>query len=125
MHTKLGAAGALHAIVVVGLGAFGAHLMTGFTPDQLDTFEIGVRYHMYHAIGLMIIAFAAEHIGYTKMLRWAGYLMHIGIFFFSGSIYLLVLTGEKFLGPITPIGGFLFVIAWALLAISFWKHKKA
>jgi len=108
--------GAVFAGLAVALGAFGAHaLRAALSPADLATFEIGVRYQMYHALGLLAVAWA--------MTRWeagtlqvAGWSFVVGIVVFSGSLYLLVLTGPRWLGAITPIGGVAFILGWALLA---------
>jgi len=114
------ALGALSAAVAVGLGAFGAHgLRARLTPDVLATFEVGVRYQMYHALALLAVAWAAG--------RWtsggitaAGILFAAGTLLFSGSLYLLALTGQKWLGAVAPLGGLAFIAAWLLLAWGAW-----
>lgn len=113
--------GALAAFVAVGLGAFGAHSLQGkLSPDLLGVFETGVRYQMYHALALLAVAWAVT--------RWpsspaglAGWLFLAGIILFSGSLYLLALTGVRILGAITPLGGLAFLAGWALLAWSAWR----
>lgn len=108
--------GALLALVGVALGAFGAHGLRGTLSTQdLATFETGVRYQMYHALALLAVAGAAA--------RWpggsasvAGWLFVVGILIFSGSLYVLVLTGQRWLGAVTPLGGLAFLAGWALLA---------
>ncbi|MBP3962164.1 MULTISPECIES: DUF423 domain-containing protein [Paenibacillus] len=126
MFNKYGAYGAIHALIAVVLGAFGAHaLKDRLTDDMLNVFETGVRYHMYHAIGLFLLALAAERIGQGKGIRWAARLMHIGIFLFSGSLYALSLSDIKPLGIITPFGGLAFIVAWAVAAYSIWKAKSS
>lgn len=110
--------GAVFAFLAVALGAFGAHaLRATLSPADLATFETGVRYQMYHAFGLFVVAWAAS--------RWtgapvsiAGWLFVVGIVVFSGSLYTLVLTGQRWLGAITPLGGLCFLAGWALLAWS-------
>jgi uncharacterized membrane protein YgdD (TMEM256/DUF423 family) len=105
----------------VAAGAFGAHaLKQRLAPDLLAVFETGVRYQMYHALGLLVVAFASD--------RWrgvnfnlAGWLFLIGTILFSGSLYALCLTGVRVLGAITPLGGLCFLAAWALLAWGVWK----
>ena len=107
--------GCLSALVAVALGAFGAHGLRGrLVPDMLMSFEIGVRYQMYHAFGLFVVAWASS--------RWpdsnfnpAGWSFIVGIIIFSGSLYLLSLTGIRWLGAITPAGGIAFLIGWAIL----------
>ncbi|BBH21532.1 DUF423 domain-containing protein [Paenibacillus baekrokdamisoli] len=125
MFKKYGAIGALHALLAVVLGAFAAHgLKERLSADMLAVFETGVRYHMYHGIGLFLIALAADRIGESKGIRWAGRLMHAGIFLFSGSLYVLSLIKFKWLGIITPFGGVAFIIAWGLAANAIWKSKR-
>jgi uncharacterized membrane protein YgdD (TMEM256/DUF423 family) len=104
------------ALLAVALGAFGAHgLRARVTPADLEIFETAARYHMYHAIALFAVAWVA--------FRWpggathtAGWLFVGGILVFSGSLYLLVLTGQRWLGAVTPIGGLLLLAGWGLLA---------
>lgn len=113
--------GAVSAFVGVGLGAFGAHgLRDRLGADMLATFEIGVRYQMYHAFALFAAAWAAT--------RWpgaltnaAGWLFVVGTIVFSGSLYLLSLTGQRWLGAVTPLGGLAFLAGWLCLAVACWK----
>lgn len=108
--------GAVTAAIGVGLGAFGAHgLKSRVSPEMLVVFETAVRYHMIHALGLLAIGWAAT--------RWpggtvqaAGIAMLAGIVVFSGSLYVMVLTGARWLGAVTPLGGLSFIVAWLLLA---------
>jgi uncharacterized membrane protein YgdD (TMEM256/DUF423 family) len=110
-------AGALAAMLAVLLGAFGAHaLRAKLTPDLLAIFQTGVQYHFWHALGLLAIALALPHFPEAAALRWAGWLMLAGILVFSGSLYLLSVTGARWLGAITPLGGTAFIVAWALFA---------
>lgn len=107
--------GCAFAFIAVGAGAFGAHgLKTRLSADMLGVFEIAVRYQMYHALALLAVAWAAT--------RWPGTLITVsgvcfiaGILIFSGSLYLLSLTGIRWLGAITPIGGLGFLAGWACL----------
>ena|SRR5438132_289613 len=111
-------AGAIAAFVAVGFGAFGAHGLRGrLTPDMLAVFETGVRYHMYHALALLLTAALVPRIE-GKAIVAAGWLFVAGIVLFSGSLYLLAVTGVTVLGAITPIGGVAFLAGWALLAVS-------
>ena len=116
------AIGAVAAALAVLLGAFGAHaLAERVRPERLQTFEIGVRYHMYHALALFVVAWAsAQWPG--GAVHAAGYLFLAGIFIFSGSLYLLVLTDTGWLGAVTPIGGLAFLLGWGLLAWGVWRH---
>jgi len=114
-------AGAVAGMIAVGFGAFGAHGLRGrLTPDMLAVFETGVRYHMYHALALLLTAALATrdmaHGG--KAIVAAGWLFVAGIVLFSGSLYLLAVTGVTMLGAITPIGGVAFLAGWAALAIA-------
>jgi uncharacterized membrane protein YgdD (TMEM256/DUF423 family) len=109
------AAGSLMAFLAVVLGAFAAHaLKLRLSQDMLNIFETAVRYHMYHSLGLLAVAWATS--------RWpqssaplAGWSFIFGIIVFSGSLYILSLTGIRWLGAITPIGGVAFLIGWAIL----------
>lgn len=110
--------GALMGCVGVGLGAFGAHGLKGrLSPDMLAVFETGVRYHMYHALALLLTAALMSRID-TKGMVVAGWSFTAGIFIFSGSLYALALTGVTMLGAITPIGGVAFLVGWIALAIA-------
>jgi uncharacterized membrane protein YgdD (TMEM256/DUF423 family) len=112
------ALGCASAFIAVGLGAFAAHgLKTRLAPDMLAVFEIGVRYQMYHAFGLIAVAWA--------LTRWPGAwtsagggLFVAGTLLFSGSLYVLALSGIKWLGAITPLGGLAFLAGWLCLAWS-------
>jgi uncharacterized membrane protein YgdD (TMEM256/DUF423 family) len=106
--------GALSALISVAAGAFGAHaLRERLAPDMLAVFETGARYQMYHALALLAVAGAVG--------RWpgpataAGWLFVAGTVLFSGSLYLLALTGHRWLGAITPLGGLAFIAGWAAL----------
>jgi len=110
--------GAVLAGLAVGIGAFGAHGLRGtLSAEDLATFEIGVRYQMYHALALFAVAWAADRWGGTSV-PWAGWLFVAGIVLFSGSLYLLVLTGTRWMVAVTPVGGLAFLVGWALLAWS-------
>lgn len=114
--------GGIAMALAVSLGAFGAHGLQGkLSAEMFDIFETGVRYNFYHAIGLLIIGVLAFHLPETGLLRWSGWLMIAGIVIFSGSLYLLSMSGVRWLGAITPIGGICFIVSWILLAIAVWK----
>jgi uncharacterized membrane protein YgdD (TMEM256/DUF423 family) len=112
--------GSANAALAVILGAFGAHaLRARLTPAMLDVYRTASQYHFYHALGLLVIAALATRIPDSAMLRWSGWLMTAGIVLFSGSLYLLAVTGTGWLGAITPLGGLAFIAAWvALLAMA-------
>ncbi|MDQ0428262.1 uncharacterized membrane protein YgdD (TMEM256/DUF423 family) [Planomicrobium stackebrandtii] len=114
-------AGAVNALLSVAFGAFGAHLLEGRVADKyLDTWQTAVQYQMFHAVGLMVIAIlmSSSLLGNLGSLNWAGYLMLAGIVIFSGSLYILSLTGISILGAITPIGGVAFIAAWVMVIIA-------
>jgi uncharacterized membrane protein YgdD (TMEM256/DUF423 family) len=109
------------AFVAVLAGAFGAHtLRPRMSPELLAVFETGARYHMYHALALLGVAWAASQWP-TPPVRAAGWLFVVGTAVFSGSLYLLSLTGARWLGAVTPVGGLLFLGGWIALAIGIWR----
>ena len=121
MHRGFFVTGAVLAGLAVLLGAFGAHGLEARVPaERLDTFETGVRYHMYHALALLLLGLAAPHLPGWQA-SWAGYLFVAGIAIFSGSLYVLVLSGVRWWGAVTPIGGIAFIAGWVLLAWSAWR----
>ncbi|XCI75132.1 MAG: DUF423 domain-containing protein [Flavobacteriales bacterium] len=118
---------ALSGSLSIVLGAFGAHTLKKILPDEkLLSFETGVRYQMYQALALLILGLFLE--AQNNLEKWSLGCMMIGIFLFSGSIYVLSLEGYwkwnmKFLGLVTPLGGLLMIIGWALLAVLFAKMR--
>lgn len=115
--------GALSGLVSVVLGAFAAHGLRGQLDERLEhAFETGVHYQMVHSVVLLIVGLMVEHWGRHWALDSAAWSFVAGILLFSGSLYLLALTGMKWLGPITPIGGLAFIVGWALLAIGIWQN---
>ena len=113
--------GAISAFVGVVLGAFGAHaLKQRLDPGMLEIFEVGVRYQMYHAFALMATAWALSHwSGSAGVL--AGWFFVGGTVIFSGSLYVLSLTGVRWLGAVTPLGGLAFLGGWLCLAWFVWR----
>ena len=108
----LAAIGGVWALIAVTLGAFGAHaLRVRLAPDLLAVFETGVRYQMYHALAILAGAFAYGRWA-TAQTLWAGWLFTAGILVFSGSLYLLALTGARWWGAVTPLGGLCFLLGW-------------
>ena len=106
------------ALLAVAMGAFGAHALRGaLTADMMAVYHTAVNYHMWHALGLGLVAMLSLHYPQSLLLRWAGWLMCAGIVLFSGSLYALSISGIKWLGAITPLGGSAFLIAWLLLAL--------
>lgn len=118
-------AGAVLAGLGVAAGAFGAHLLTGrLDADQLDIWRTASSYQMYHALALIVAArFLARHP--TRLLRASCGLFIVGILLFSGSLYLLVLTGQSALGAITPLGGLAFLAAWGAFAVGAIRALRA
>ena len=110
--------GAVFGFLGVTFGAFGAHaLKDRLSPDMLSVFETGVRYQMYHAIAILLVASAIGHFGNARLLSAAGWLFTAGVVLFSGSLYALALSDVRILGAVTPIGGLLFLVGWAALAV--------
>lgn len=111
--------GTVSAFLTVAFGAFGAHgLRDRVTPDMLETFQTGVQYQFYHALGLIILALVIRHFGPQTLFNVTGWLFLAGTLLFSGSLYTLVLTGIKQFGMITPIGGLCFLAGWITLLIG-------
>src|SRR5690606_25030244 len=119
--------GAVYGLLSVVLGAFGAHAFRKIlSPEKLESFETGVRYQMYAAFFLLIVGYILKF--ETTSEKWISILMIAGTFIFSVSIYLLAFNGIsgmnfKFLGPITPIGGLLMIVSWAMLIFYFLKNR--
>jgi len=105
--------GAINMALGVILGAFGAHaLKTRLSPEMLSVFQTGVQYHIYHALGMFMVAALLIPYPNAGGLRTGGWILFAGILLFSGSLYLMALTGIRWFGPITPIGGACFIIGW-------------
>jgi len=113
------AAGGLAALAAVALGAFGAHSLKGrLSPEMLTAWHTAVAYHLFHALGLLIVGLTIAQLPGSALLKWSGWLMLSGIALFSGSLYGLALSGERWLGAITPAGGLAFLGAWALFVAA-------
>lgn len=109
----------------VAAGAFGTHgLKRVITPDLLTTWNTGVLYQLVHGLGILVTSLLHGSMS-KNLLRMAGYAMVIGTLIFSGSIYLIVLTGVTRIGAVTPIGGVLFLTAWAMVAIAAWSGTNS
>ncbi|MEL4893934.1 DUF423 domain-containing protein [Crocosphaera sp. Alani8] len=115
--------GSILAALSVAGGAFASHALKNKLSDRyLEIFETGTRYQMYHALGLVLIALLLTRVEMAPVtMISAGYAFIIGVLIFSGSLYALSLTGIKWLGAITPIGGVAFIIGWLSLAIAAWR----
>ncbi len=116
--------GSLNAGLCVILGAFAAHKLKGTLPENLlNTFQTGVQYHFYHSFALIMLGGLMLHINTQPgSLKYAGFVFMLGIFLFSGSLYGLSFSLGKWLGPITPLGGLCFILAWFMMAYGIFKH---
>lgn len=109
----------------VALGAFGAHGLAGILEanGRADTFETASRYHMYHALAVLGVAWLSTL--YTgRLIAWAGYLLVAGVVFFSGSLYILAIFDVGIMGAVAPIGGTAFVLGWVLMGVAAWQGKR-
>ena len=114
--------GALNGALAVLLGAFGAHGLKGrVDASMLDIWSTASHYHFYHALGLLLIGLLARQLGGAAGVVAAGWILFAGMLVFSGSLYLLVLTGHKWLGAVTPLGGLALIAGWLWLAWSLWR----
>jgi uncharacterized membrane protein YgdD (TMEM256/DUF423 family) len=109
----------VNAVLAIALGAFGAHaLRARLEPRLLEVFHTAVLYHLFHTLGLAVVALTALKLVNSRALAWSGWLMMVGIVLFCGSLYLLSVTGARSLGAITPLGGVAFILAWIAFAIA-------
>jgi uncharacterized membrane protein YgdD (TMEM256/DUF423 family) len=116
--------GGINAALVVLLGAFGAHaLKARLSVDMLAVYQTGVHYHLFHALGLIAVGLAVTQISDSAYLRWSGWLMLAGIVLFSGSLYVLSVSGLHWLGMVTPFGGISFIVAWILFVMAIVKSS--
>lgn len=123
MHNKSFIAGCVYAFLAVGLGAFGAHaLKERLSADMMAVYHTGIQYQMFHALALLVVALAYAYAGDSNKVRWAGRLFQLGIVLFSGSLYVLAISGLKWFGAITPLGGVSFLAGWMMLALSLRKR---
>ncbi len=130
MHKSFLIIGSLLGGLAVILGAFGAHKLKELVPiESVNSFQTGVQYQMYHALGLILIGIIFEKFPHS-FTTWAGYSFLAGILLFSGSLYALTAlkatgqVGLKGIGIITPVGGLFFVAGWLFLLLSFLKSKS-
>lgn len=109
----------------VAIGAFGAHgLKTHLSNEMMQVYKTGVEYHFYHALGLLLLGVLGFSMP-SNLLNWSAIFLTIGIILFSGSLYIMAVTGIKWLGAITPLGGLSFITGWLLLFIAVWKKFPA
>lgn len=108
---------AISGLVAVILGAFGAHFLKGIiSPEMLETYKTGIQYQFYHTIVLLAVGVLMSFFN-SKALKWSAYLFVIGMLLFSGSLYVMAISGVKALGIITPFGGVIWIAAWILLIV--------
>lgn len=108
-------------VLAVIIGAFGAHaLKPKLTEELMQVYKTGVDYHFYHALGLLLVGILSLYLP-SAWLNWSALLLTLGIILFSGSLYVLALTGIRWIGAITPIGGLSFIAGWVILFIAVWK----
>jgi len=114
---------AIAGFTAVAIGAFGAHGLKGrVDPELLVTFEIGVRYHAYHALALLALAACGDRLGRVGAV--AAGCFFAGILVFAGSLYTLALTGQRWLGAVTPVGGLCLLAGWATLGVAAWRCRS-
>jgi uncharacterized membrane protein YgdD (TMEM256/DUF423 family) len=107
--------------LAVAIGAFGAHgLKTRLSEEMMAIFKTGVEYHFYHALGLLLIGILSMNLP-SGLLNWSAVFIFLGIVLFSGSLYVLAITGIKWIGAITPVGGLSFIAGWVMLFLSIWR----
>lgn len=114
--------GAVNAVLAVVMGAFGAHgLKSRVDAALLETWATASLYHFHHALALLLVGVLAKQFGNAGFVA-AGWTLFAGMLIFSGSLYLLVLSGQRWLGAVTPIGGTVMIIGWLMLAWALWRH---
>lgn len=117
--------GSFFMILAVGFGAFGAHIVQDvLTQDRFEVFKTAVEYHFYHALGLLIVGLISQRMEPSHWIIWSGYCMIAGILIFSGSLYILTLTDTSWLGAVTPLGGFAFILGWCFLIVGILKQPE-
>lgn len=108
-------------VLAVAIGAFGSHaLKPRLSEELMQVYKTGVEYHFYHALGLLLVGVLSVYMP-SNLLNWSALFLAMGILIFSGSLYLLAITGIRWIGAITPIGGLSFIAGWVLLFVAVWK----
>lgn len=121
---RLIAIGCVCAAIAVAAGAFGAHMLKGILdPPMLAAYDTATRYQIYHAFGIMLSGFAVR-VTHDPLIFLTGRMFLAGILLFCGSLYGLSLSGVRWLGALTPIGGLLFILGWSLLAWCMWRNDS-
>ena len=112
-------------MLAVAIGAFGAHgVKAHLSSEMMQVYKTGVEYHFYHALGLLLVGVLGFSMP-SNLLNWSAIFLTTGIILFSGSLYIMAVTGIKWLGVITPLGGLSFITGWILLFITVWKKFPA
>ncbi|MEL7587285.1 MAG: DUF423 domain-containing protein [Prolixibacteraceae bacterium] len=116
--------GVASLVLAVVFGAFGAHALKAKLAEELmKVYKTGVEYHFYHALGLVLIGILSLQFP-SVLINWSGICLIAGLIFFSGSLYVMALTGFKWLGALTPLGGLCFIGGWILLFLGVWKNIR-
>lgn len=111
--------GCIMMFLAVALGAFGAHaLKKKLNADMMKVYETGVQYHIAHGLGMLVVGTLGHSLTHSTLAVTAGWLLFVGIILFSGSLYILSLTGVRKLGAITPLGGLAFIAGWIVLLVA-------
>ncbi|WP_019528796.1 DUF423 domain-containing protein [Dasania marina] len=115
---------ALNGLLAVAIGAFGAHaLKAKLTPDLMVVYQTAVQYHFYHLLALSVVGLLLLQWPTSRYLQCSGWLFIAGICLFTGSLYILALTGLRWLGAITPLGGLAFIAAWLSMALGLYHSQ--
>lgn len=123
MERWFGVLGAIFGALGVGLGAFGAHGLKGRVEDSsIAIWQTAASYQMWHALALIAVAWVISQ-GTSTAARVSGIAFTLGVLIFSGSLYILVLSGQKWLGAITPLGGLALIVGWVSLALALWPQR--
>jgi len=118
-----GVLGAIFGALGVGLGAFGAHGLKGRVEESsIAIWQTAASYQMWHALALIAVAWVISE-GTSTAARVSGIAFTLGVLLFSGSLYVLVLSGQKWLGAVTPLGGLAFIVGWVSLAVALWPQR--
>ena len=126
-NRKIAFIGAVIAALSVGIGAFGAHALKDLleTTQRTETYETAVRYQFFHAIALLVLAASGSALNMVQNeMKRVAFCFILGITVFSGSLYILCLSGIRWLGAITPIGGVAFIVGWLLWALAMYRPAK-
>lgn len=116
--------GTINVLLCIALGAFGSHgLKQILSPEAMATYQTGVQYHFYHALGLILLGLIRFHMPSSRLIPISGWLMLMGILLFSINLYVMSLTGIRQLGMVAPFGGLSFMSAWIILTYAIWKEK--